>query len=121
MERSCCAGGSWGRCLDVVEGSFDRASGTGTVKVIANTQGSKKPVPGELQLQGNPSTPLIATVAPASILPNFQFAFSHSLLSPIALDTAEMDAGADLAGAGKLKVDGIPILAGAQIDRKSVV
>ncbi len=109
-------GGNWGKRLDVVDGSFDRTSGTGKMKVVANTRGGKKPVPGELALQGNPSTPLIATVAPASILPNFQFAFSHSLLSPIALDTAEMDASADLSAAGKLKVDGIPILAGAQID-----
>lgn len=108
--------GTWGG-MTVGGGTFNRSTGSGTINLTLSKNKSKK-VESEASTLNFASAgiPTLCHIPPGQVAAAYRNAFKARLLSPIALNDADMDAGANIIGGGVLTIDGIPILAGTTLD-----
>lgn len=106
--------GSWGG-MAVSGGTFDRNAGTGTVNLTLpkTKKVSAQAAPLNFVSSGAPT---LCHIPPGEVAANYRSAFKANTLSPIVLNDADMDAGANIIGGGTLTIDGIPLLAGTTVD-----
>lgn len=108
--------GPWGS-MKVSGGTFNREAGTGSVNIDypggkkISTDGTKT-----LSFVSGGASPTLCHIPPGQVAAAYRNAFKAKLLSPIALDNADMDASANIIGGGVLTIDGIPILGGTTLD-----
>lgn len=106
--------GNWGG-MTVSGGTFDRNAGSGKVNLTLPKTKKVSAAATSLNFVSS-GVPTLCHIPPGEVAANYRSAFKAKTLSPIVLNDADMDAGANIIGGGTLTIDGIPLLAGTTVD-----